>query len=157
MNDEELELARLLAEVAPDEADRELVREAHRQLEKDLLRLADPLPPGDFLSQVMARVEAEPRRVSGAEVRSAVAITAAALLASVVAFVASGASPDGVAVSLAQTFISAREVLVGFGSALAAVWRTAALPVSVALAILVMVSLVGFRRFITPMNAKVVS
>jgi hypothetical protein len=157
MNDDDAELERLLAEVSPDELGRDAVREAHRQLEKDLLRLADPLPPADFLTQVMAKVEAEPRRVSGTELRSAALITFAALAASVGAFVSSGASANGVAVSLARTFVAAREVLVGFGSGLAAVWRTAGLPLSVTLAILVMVTLVGFRRLLSPMNAKAVS
>jgi len=156
-NDDDAELERLLAGISPDEPGRGAVREAHRQLEKDLLRLADPLPPADFLSKVMAKVDAEPRRVSSAEIQSAVMITFAALAASVAAFVSSGASADGVAVSLAQTFVSAREVLVGFGSGLAAVWRTAGLPLSVMLAILVMVTLVGFRRLVSPMNAKAVS
>lgn len=155
--DDEAALERLLAEVAPDEAAREAVREAHRQLEKDLLRLADPLPPADFLTQVMARVEAEPRRVSASELGTAAVITLVALAASAVAFVASGASPDGLALSVARSVVSAREVLVGFGSALAAVWRTAGLPLSVMLAVLVMVTLVGLRRLVAPVNAKAVS
>jgi hypothetical protein len=154
---EDLELERLLREAAPDEADRALLEEAHRQLEKDLLRLADPLPPGDFVSAVMAKVEAEPKKVPVSEVVSAIAIAVGALVASAVAFVASGASPDGVAVSFAQTFVSAREVLVGCGSALAAVWRTAGLPLSIMLGMVVMVTLVGFRRLVAPMNEKVVS
>lgn len=157
LNDDEQELERLLAESAPDEASREALREAHRQLEKDLLRLADPLPPPDFLSQVMAKVEAEPKRVSATEIRSAVVIALGALAASVVAFVSSGASADGVAVSFAQTFVSAREVLVGFVSGLAAVWRTAGLPLSVMFAVVVMVTLLGFRRLVAPVNAKAVS
>ena len=37
------------------------VLEEHRQLEKDLFRLADPLPPPDLVHQVMARVAASPR------------------------------------------------------------------------------------------------
>ena len=40
---------------------------------------------------------------------------------------------------------------------LAAVWRTAGLPLSVTLAAVVMVSLVGFRRLMGPVNAKAVS
>ncbi len=35
-----VELEQLLADVAPDERQRGAIREAHRQLEKDLLRLA---------------------------------------------------------------------------------------------------------------------
>ncbi|MDX2012806.1 MAG: hypothetical protein SFW67_21590 [Myxococcaceae bacterium] len=157
MNDDEAELARLLAEAAPDPLEREALAEAHRQLEKDLLRLADPLPPADFVSSVMAKVEAEPRRVSAAEVRSAVLIAVVGLAASALAFVRSGASADGVALQLAQALVATREVLVGFGSGLAAVWRTAGLPLSVALAVVVMVTLVGLRRLVAPENSKVVA
>jgi hypothetical protein len=157
MNDDELELARLLAEAAPDPLAREALAESHRQLEKDLLRLADPLPPADFVAAVMAKVEAEPKRVSASEVQSAVLIAVVGLAASAVAFVRSGASADGVALEFAQALVAAREVLVGFGSGLAAVWRTAGLPVSVTLALVVMVTLVGLRRLVAPETAKVVA
>ena len=46
----DLELEAMLAELAPTEAERATLLEEHRQLEKDLLRLGDPLPPPDFLS-----------------------------------------------------------------------------------------------------------
>lgn len=154
---DELEFEKLFADTAHDQADLALLKEAHRQLEKDLLRLADPLPPADFVSAVMAKVEAQPKRVPVSEIVSAVLIAVGALAASAVAFVSSGASPDGVAVSFAQTFVSAREVLVGCGSALSAVWRTAGLPLSIMLGMVVMVALVGFRRLVAPVNAKVVS
>ncbi len=156
-NAEDLELERLFADTAHDEAELALLKEAHRQLEKDLLRLADPLPPGDFVSSVMAKVEAQPKRVPVSEIVSAVLIAVGALAASAIAFVSSGASPDGVAVSFAQAFVSAREVLVGCGSALSAVWRTAGLPLSIMLGMVVMAALVGFRRLVAPVNAKVVS
>lgn len=41
------------------------VLEEHRQLEKDLFRLADPLPPPDLVHQVMARVAASPAPAPG--------------------------------------------------------------------------------------------
>ncbi|MCU0697000.1 MAG: hypothetical protein MUC96_10755 [Myxococcaceae bacterium] len=157
MNDDEAELARLLAEAAPDPLEREALAESHRQLEKDLLRLADPLPPADFVAAVMAKVEAEPQRVSAGEVRSAVLIAVVGLAASAMAFLRSGASADGVALEFAQGLVAAREVLVGFGSGLAAVWRTAGLPLSVTLAVVVMVTLVGLRRLVAPENSKVVA
>jgi hypothetical protein len=62
-----------------------------------------------------------------------------------------------VTLQFAQSVVSAREVLVGFGSGLAAVWRTAGLPISVMFAVLVMVTLVGLRRLVAPENARVVS
>lgn len=157
LNDDEQELARLFAEAAPDALEREALEEAHRQLEKDLLRLADPLPPADFVASVMAKVEAEPKRVSSSEIGSAIAIALLGLAASAVAFVRSGATPEGVTLQFAQSVVSAREVLVGFGSGLAAVWRTAGLPISVMLAVVVMVTLVGLRRLVAPENARVVS
>ena len=65
----------LLRELAKTDDERDLLLEEHRQLEKDLLRLADPLPPPDFLAKVMTRVAAAPARpVSRADVWSAVAI-----------------------------------------------------------------------------------
>lgn len=153
----ELELDQLFEALSGDEAERALLKEAHRQLEKDLLRLADPLPPADFVSAVMAKVEAQPKRLPVSELVSATLIAVGALVASAVAFVSSGASADGVAVSFAQGLVSAREVLVGCGSALSAVWRTAGLPLSIMLGMVVMVALVGFRRLVLPVNAKVVS
>jgi hypothetical protein len=155
---DEAEIERLLAELAPDDVERSALREAHRQLEKDLLRLADPLPPTHFLSSVMARVEAEPRRITGNEVRSAVAIALVGLLASGASFVLSGASPNGLALRLAQSFVGLRELIVGFGSALSVLWRTAGLPLSILLAAVVMLALVGLRRMVgAPLEAKVVS
>ena len=69
------ELEALLAELAPTQAERTTLLEEHRQLEKDLLRLADPLPPPDFLANVMSRVAVAPARpLSRADVWSAVAI-----------------------------------------------------------------------------------
>jgi hypothetical protein len=157
MSDDERELARLLLEAAADPGEREALAEAHRQLEKDLLRLADPLPPPGFVAAVMEKVSAAPRPVSAVEVRSAVAIVAVALAASAVAFVRAGASAEGLALQLARALVSAREVLVGGGSGLAAVWRTGGLPLSVVLAVVTMVTLVGLRRLVAPENAKVVT
>jgi hypothetical protein len=156
---DDAELERLLAEAAPEDAARAELRESHRQLEKDLLRLADPMPPADFLQQVMARVDAQPARVSGAEVQTASLIAVTALAAAVASFMASGASADGLAVSFAKGLLSGREVLVGFSSALSAVWRTAGLPLTVAMAALVLVTVGGLWRLVgvAPVNAKVVT
>lgn len=153
--DEDLELERLLAESAPEEGDRELLREAHRQLEKDLLRLADPMPPDDFVQQVMARVEAEPKRLSTREFGTAVAIAVSSLVAASAAFVWSGGSAGALAVSFAQKFISLRELGVACTSGLSAVWRTAGLPLSVALSVVVVMTMFGVRRLVPA--TKVVS
>ena len=59
---EDLELELLLKELAPTDALRAQLLEEHRQLEKDLLRLADPMPPADFVHAVMAKVATAPAR-----------------------------------------------------------------------------------------------
>jgi hypothetical protein len=133
--------------------------EEHRQLEKDLLRLADPLPPPDFLAKVMVRVaEAPARPVSAADVWSAVAIVAVTLVLAVGALLVSGgASSGGFGLALASLVVQLRESLVAIGSALLALWTTAALPMVVGLSLMLVATLTALRRFAQPSAAKVVS
>src|SRR5271156_1517651 len=63
------------------------VLEEHRQLEKDLFRLADPLPPADLVAKVMQRGAAEPLPLRS-EIRVGVSILAATVMAAVLSFVA---------------------------------------------------------------------
>jgi hypothetical protein len=155
----DLELEALLAELAPDEAQRTVLLEEHRQLEKDLLRLADPLPPPDFLAKVMVRVaEAPARPLSSADVWSAVAIVGVTLALAVTALLASGGVvTGGFGLSLASLVIKLREALVAAGSGLTALWTTAALPLAVGLTLLFVATLTAFRRFVQPATAKAVS
>ncbi len=158
MNDPELEA--LLNELAPTEAERALLLEDHRQLEKDLLRLADPLPPPDFLSKVMTRVaEAPARPVSRADVWSAVAIVGVTMALAVIALVASGglAGTGSVGLALASVAVVLREALVAAGSALHALWMTAALPTVLGLSLLLAATLTAFRRLVQPAQPKAVS
>jgi len=155
-NDAELEA--LLAELAPDAADRATLLEEHRQLEKDLLRLADPLPPPDFLAKVMVRVaEAPVRPLSKADVWSAVTIVGVTLALAVTALLASGGVTGGFGLALASLVVKLREGLVAAGSGLMALWSTAALPLAVGLTLLLVASLTAFRRFVQPVTAKAVS
>jgi len=152
------ELSKLIAELAPTEAERELLLEEHRQLEKDLLRLADPPPPPDFLSNVMAKVAAQPRRaISRAEIISASSLVVGLLAIGGFVILSPGSGTLGVAV--AQAVISLRGWLVGFGSALEAVWATAALPLSASLLVTLVGCLTALRRLVAagPSEAKVVS
>jgi hypothetical protein len=153
------ELEALLAELAPTEAERTALLEEHRQLEKDLLRLADPLPPPDFLAKVMVRVaEAPARPVSAVDVWSAVAIVAVTLVLAVGALLVSGgASSGGFGLALASLVVQLRESLVAIGSALLALWTTAALPMVVGLSLMLVATLTALRRFAQPSAAKVVS
>ncbi len=155
-NDAELEA--MLRELAPDDASRVLLLEEHRQLEKDLLRLADPLPPPDFLAKVMTRVAQAPARpVSKADVWSAVAIVAVTLCLAVAAILVSGGATGGFGLALASLVVKLREGLVAMGSALVALWTTAALPTVVALSLFLAAALTALRRFVQPTAAKVVS
>ena len=154
-NLEELELEALLSELAPTEAERSLLLEEHRQLEKDLLRLADPLPPHDVLANVMTRVaEAPARPLSRADVWSAVAIVGVALALAVAALLVSGGVTGGFGLAVASLVVKLREGLIAFGSAIQALWTTAALPTAVGLSLLLVAVLTGFRRLV-PAAGKV--
>ncbi len=152
------ELEALIAELAPTEEGRVALLEEHRQLEKDLLRLADPLPPPDFLAKVMTRVaEAPARPLSRADVWSAVAIVAVTLALAVAALLGSGGVSGGFGLSVASLVVKLREAFVAAGSGLLALWSTAALPTVVGLSLVLVAALTAFRRFVQPPTAKAVS
>lgn len=152
------ELEALLAQLAPTDDARVALLEEHRQLEKDLLRLADPLPPPDFLSKVMARVaEAPARPVTRGEVISAAVIVATTLALALLALVLSGGIGGSFGLAVANLVVSAREGLVAAGSALVALWSTAALPTVLGLSLLLAGALTAFRRLVQPTSLKAVS
>lgn len=160
MSGERDELEQLIASLAPTPEAREALLEEHRQLEKDLLRLADPPPPPDFVSQVMAKVAAQPRRaISRAEVATAALVVFAALSVAAWAFLSRDAGVSGVGVLLAQAALKLRGLAVGFGSALEALWVTAALPLAASLLVTLVGCLMALRRLVAaaPSEAKVVS
>jgi len=139
------ELDALLASMADDE--RAELLEEHRQLEKDLLRLADPLPPADFVHRVMQKVAAAPApAMAPRDVALAIFITAATFTAGVLLFVSRGVGFEGVGLSFADTFIHVRELVIGVGSAVEAVWRTAAVPVAIGLTAMLVSSMVALKR-----------
>lgn len=151
-NDPELEA--LLAETAATPEAREALIEEHRLLENDLLRLADPLPPPDFLQGVMRRVAAEPvRPVSRRDVsEAAVVIVATVGLATAALLATSDGTTPGLAVT--GLFLNARSLLIALGSALSALRTTAALPATVALSLSAWASLALFRRAASPAAVK---
>jgi hypothetical protein len=154
LDDRELEA--LLSELAPSEEARAKLLEEHRQLEKDLLRLSDPLPPADFVAQVMKRVAESPVKVSKVEVATAVGIVFVTVALAAVALVAGGGA-GGLGLALARLAVNVREGLVAMGSGLLALWTTAALPSVVALSMLLAASLVALKRSARPTNVKVTS
>ena len=153
---EDLELELLLKELAPTEEERAQLLEEHRQLEKDLLRLADPLPPADFVHAVMARVAQAPARAPArSEVLVAAGIVFVAVVASVLAFSATGDGVGGLGLQFTQGLLRVRETVIGLGSALSALWRTAALPLTVAMGLTLAGCLLAFKRFVfTDLQAK---
>jgi len=144
-NDDELEA--LLEQLAPTPEARAQLLEEHRQLEKDLLRLADPLPPADFLAGVMKKVRLAPAPLpSRIEMGWAVGILGVALAASLIAFSSAGGTTQGLGVQFAQMMLWVRSGFVGFASALSSVWRTAALPVTVGLSGTFLMCMVALRH-----------
>ena len=156
---EELELEQLLKELASTDEERAQLLEEHRQLEKDLLRLADPMPPPDFVHAVMAKVAVAPARTPAkSEVVMAAVIVLAALGASVLAFSAQG-NVGTAGLEFTRVVLQLRDTVVGLGSALEALWRTAALPLTIGLTAGLAACLVAFKRVLqnSLTEAKVVS
>jgi hypothetical protein len=154
-NDPELDA--LLRELADTDEGRAALVEEHRQLEKDLLRLADPLPPSDFVQQVMTRVAAAPARApSKSEVLTAVGIVMVTVFAALALFTA-GSGTGGFGLVLAGLAIALRDALVAMGSGLVALWTTAALPLAVGLFVTVGLSVVALRRLASPPVTRVLS
>ncbi len=119
--------------------------EEHRQLEKDLFRLADPLPPVDFVASVMARVALEPAPAR-VELRTGLSILAVTLMGATLAFVATHGNLGLLGTHAASTIVAWRNLFFGVSEALAAIWSTAALPVVVAMIAVIGVSTLGVRR-----------
>jgi hypothetical protein len=119
--------------------------EEHRQLEKDLFRLVDPLPPPDLVARVMARVATEPAPVR-VEMKTAFSILAVTLMAAILTFVANHGNIGLLGVRAASGVITWRHVMIGVTEALGAIWSTAALPFVVAMAGLLACSVWGLRR-----------
>lgn len=122
------------------------ILEEHRQLEKDLYRLADPLPPPDFVNRVMQKVAASPEPVRS-EVNVGLGILFVAFGLFLVSLLAGGELGLGqLGVRLASTLVVLRELLIGLGSGIGVLWRTAAVPLTATMAAILFVSLVGLRR-----------
>ena len=128
--------------------------EEHRQLEKDLFRLADPLPPVDLVARVMQRVAAEPLPVR-AEMRTGLSILAATLMAAVLSFVATRGPIGLLGASAARAIVSWKTALVGLNHAVQVVWSTTAIPLTVSVTLLLFLSLVGLRRVAPPRAVEI--
>src|SRR5688572_32109812 len=115
------ELEALLGELSPEE--RDALLEEHRQLEKDLLRLADPLPPADFVHRVMEKVATAPAPAPAPkDIALAALIMVSAVTAGVLAFASHGGGIGGVGLAVTNLFLQLRILFAGLGSAFEAVW-----------------------------------
>lgn len=119
--------------------------EEHRQLEKDLSRLVDPLPPPDFVQGVMARVALEPAPAR-LELRTGLSILAVTLMGATLAFVATRGSLGLLGTRAASAAVAWRNLFFAVSEALTAIWSTAAVPMVLTMAGLIVVSTLGVRR-----------
>lgn len=122
-----------------------LLLEDHRQLEKDLFRIQDPLPPPDFTAMVMARVATAPAPAA-AELKSGLAILFLAAGLFVTAVLAGGVTAADLGTGLARVVVELRALAVAATNGVEAIWTTAAGPAIALSTLLVLSSLLWFRR-----------
>lgn len=121
------------------------VLEEHRLLEKDLSRLADPLPPPTLVANVMARVAAEPPPLRR-EVWTGMTILVSALVAGLGLLFTNDSALGRLGLAVARGVVGGRAFVEALASGAQALWSTAAGPVAAALALLLLVSLFGLKR-----------
>ncbi|WP_257446232.1 hypothetical protein [Archangium lipolyticum] len=119
--------------------------EEHRLLEKDLYRLADPLPPPDLVHKVMARVATEPPPLRS-ELWTGLSILAVSLLAGLGVLLTSDKALSGAGTGLARFLVDGRAFIEALLSGAHALWNTAAGPVAALLAALLFSTLFGIKR-----------
>lgn len=119
--------------------------ETHRQLEKGLFRLVDPLPPPSLVSRVMARVDAA-SSASRVEARTGLAILGVALVLSLSGLFAAHASVASFGVGAAHAVLTWRSVGIALLHALGVLRATAIVPLVLVGGSLLLASLAGLRR-----------
>ncbi|MBX7114348.1 MAG: hypothetical protein K1X64_08465 [Myxococcaceae bacterium] len=148
------ELDQLLAELTPNEDDRAELLEAHRLLEHDLSRLADPAPPVDLVQRVMARVAEAPALAPGRQdAYVAFVIVSVAALLGTLALASQGVAAGAWGVWLTKGLTTVSAMVLSTETALAALWQNAALPTAVAAMGTSLVLVWGLRRFSIPAAA----
>ncbi|MBF5040954.1 hypothetical protein FGE12_01020 [Aggregicoccus sp. 17bor-14] len=127
-----------------------MVLEEHRQLEKDLYRLADPLPPPSLVMNVMARVAQEPAPVHR-ELWTALPILLVTLVAGLGLILSNDALLSRVSVSVAAVFTKAGTFLGALNTGMDALWATAAVPVAIGAFLVLVLPLLGLKRLAGPL------
>jgi hypothetical protein len=123
------------------------VLEEHRQLEKDLYRLADPLPPPTLVASVMARVATEPAPLRR-ELWAGIPILVASLAVGLGLLITNDQAMVRLGAALAALVNDGTALLQGLASGANALWSTAAGPVATVLVFLLIVSLSGLKRLV---------
>ncbi|KFA93751.1 hypothetical protein [Archangium violaceum] len=121
--------------------------EEHRLLEKDLCRLADPLPPPDLVHKVMARVAAEPTPVRR-ELWTGLSILGASLMMGLGLLLTSDAALSGLGKTMARTLVGGTAFTEALMSGVHALWSTAAGPLVALVAFVILSSVFGLKRLI---------
>ncbi|MBN1203376.1 MAG: hypothetical protein JXB05_00440 [Myxococcaceae bacterium] len=123
------------------------ILEEHRQLEKDLYRLADPLPPPTLVANVMARVATEPTPLRR-ELWAGLSILVASLGVGLGLLISNDQALSRLGTALAALFTDGKVLIQGLASGASAIWNTAAGPVAALLVVLLIVSLSGLKRLV---------
>lgn len=123
------------------------ILEEHRQLEKDLFRVVDPLPPPNFTRAVMAKVASAPAPVSS-ELKVGLGVLLASVGSFLALFISNGSWAD-VGASVARGVVGGRTLLVAASNGLEALWGTAAIPFVGICFVLLLTSLFGLRRLVS--------
>jgi anti-sigma factor RsiW len=121
------------------------ILEEHRQLEKDLFRLADPPPPANFTQQVMARVAAQPAPIH-ANVALGLAISVTAFGLGIFTLLSTGGGLSTVGTVAGSVLITAKSFWVGSQKAVSLLWATQALPMAVSLFVVLLLCLFALKR-----------
>ncbi len=142
-----------LSQEAHSSEEADVLRESHRLLEQDLFRLSDPLPPGDFLQNVMAKVEASPRpAIAKTEILSGLGIVSFAIGMALYAMF--HGTTGSIGLSIGKNLVFIREAYVALDAVLEALWSTAAIPLSMTVCLSLMVSLFGLKRIAQPTGGQ---
>lgn len=123
------------------------VMEEHRQLEKDLYRLADPLPPPSLVLNVMARVATEPPPLRR-ELWAGLPILISSLAVGLWLLISNDQALSRLGTALAAMFTDGKVLVQGLSNGASALWNTAAGPVAAILVFLLLVSLSGLKRLV---------
>ncbi len=123
------------------------VLEEHRQLEKDLFRLADPLPPPDFTQQVMARVAAQPAPMRF-NIALGLAIAATAFGLGIFTLASAGVGVGALGTVVGSVLITGKSFLLATQKGVSVLWATEAMPMAVSLSIVLVLCLSALKRLV---------